>query len=266
MSAIIAFCMPDRTRILFVSGEVAPFAKVSEAGEIVRHLPEYLNDQGTFETRIMMPRYGTISERRNRLHEVIRLCGTSVPMGKNIQNLKVKVASIPGIRLQVYFMDNTHFFKRKGLHHDKQGQVFSDNTERSLFFGRSVVETVRKLRWKPDIVHAVGWISGLLPYLLSSEYADEPLFESTRVVYTPDGIDANATITRTFVKKMLENVNGELTGLTVSEVGMQYADTGVYPPSMEPECGKMLRFSTDPSTMTDQAVSLYSSVLSANAS
>ena len=130
----------------------------------------------------MMPRYGTISERRNRLHEVIRLCGTSVPMGKSAQNLKVKVASIPGIRLQVYFMDNAHFFKRKGLHHDKQGNIFADNPERSLFFGRSVIETVRKLRWEPDIVHAVGWISGLLPYLLSSEYADEPLFKNSRVV------------------------------------------------------------------------------------
>ena len=253
--------MPDRTRVLFVSGEVKPFARVSEAGEIVRHLPEYLNDQGTYETRIMMPRYGTISERRNRLHEVIRLCGTSVPMGNNVQKLKVKVASIPGIRLQVYFMDNVHFFKRKGLHHDKQGKIFLDNAERSLFFCRSVIETVRKLRWQPDIVHAVGWISGLLPFLLSSEYADEPLFENTRVVYTPDGIDAEAKITQTFINKMLENINGDLNGRTVDEIGMQYADTGVYPASIDPKCNSVLRFSTDPTTMTDQAMSLYSSVL-----
>ncbi len=227
----------------------------------MRRLPEQLSEHGSIETRIMMPRYGTISERRNRLHEVIRLCGTPITMGKNVQNLKVLVASIPGIRLQVYFMDNAHFFKRKGLHLDKQGKLFPDNAERALFFGRSVLETVRKLRWKPDLVHAFGWISGLLPFLLAGEYRGDQLFEGTKVVYTPDGIDAEATLTGAFVKKMQLSMNGSLSGLTVTDLGLQYADAYAFPPSLEPESDETLRFSADPEEMMGQAVSLYASTL-----
>src|SRR5690554_2200332 len=125
--------MANPTRVLFVSGEVTPFAKVSDLADLVRQLPEKLQESGDFEVRIMMPRYGTISERRNRLHEVIRLSGAEIPMGEASETLKVKVASIPGIRLQVYFMDNRAYFKRKGVFGDKQGHDFEDNAERALF-------------------------------------------------------------------------------------------------------------------------------------
>lgn len=254
--------MAEPTRILFVAGEVEPFAQVSDTATLVRKLPEHLQESGDFETRIMMPRYGTISERKNRLHEVIRLSGTDIPMGTDVETLKVKVASIPGIRLQVYFMDNAHFFKRKGLHLDKQGQLFDDNAERALFFGRSVIETLRKLMWKPDVIHAFGWISGLLPLLIQTEYAEEELFESTRVIYTPDGIDANAELSGALIDKMNLPVNGEATGLELSQIGLKYAHAQAFPPSMEPALADAMQFSEEFDEMTQQAISLYETMLS----
>lgn len=254
--------MPQPTRILFVAGEVEPFAKVSDTATLVRRLPEHLQESGDFETRIMMPRYGTISERKNRLHEVIRLSGTVIPMGSSTETLKVKVASIPGIRLQVYFMDNVHFFKRKGLHHDKQGHLFADNAERALFFGRSVIETLRKLMWKPDVIHAFGWISGLLPVLIQTEYAQEELFDTTKVIYTPDGIDAAAELSGDLIDKMDLPINGEATGLTLSEVGLKYADAQAFPPSIEPVLTDAVQFSPEADEMTQQAISLYETTLS----
>ena len=254
--------MAQPTRILFVAGEVEPFAKVSDTATLVRKLPEHLQESGAFETRIMMPRYGTISERKNRLHEVIRLSGTAIPMGDDVETLKVKVASIPGIRLQVYFMDNVHFFKRKGLHLDKQGQLFTDNAERALFFGRSVVETLRKLMWKPDVIHAFGWISGLLPLLLNTEYANEELFADTKIIYTPDGIEAEAELSGDLIDKMDLSVNGEATGLTVSDIGLKYADAYAFPPSLEPALADAMQFSEEIEEMTQQAITLYETALS----
>ncbi len=139
-------------RILFISGEVAPFSEKSELASVVRSLPESLHESGKFETRIMMPRYGTVSERRNRLHEVIRLSGSEIMLGDRTETLRVKVASIPGIRLQVYFMDNDFYFKRKGIFADKQGKLFEDNLERSAFYARSVIRTIRNLGWQPDLI------------------------------------------------------------------------------------------------------------------
>ncbi len=254
--------MAQPTRILFVAGEVEPFAKVSDTASMVRMLPEHLQESGDFETRIMMPRYGTISERKNRLHEVIRLSGTAIPMGTSAETLKVKVASIPGIRLQVYFMDNVHFFKRKGLHLDKQGNLFEDNAERALFFGRSVIETLRKLMWKPDVIHAFGWISGLLPLLMRTEYAQEELFANTKVVYTPDGIDADAVLTNDLIEKMDVSVNGEASGLDLGDVGLRYADVQAFPASLEPALSEAMQFSEDLDAMTQQAITMYETALS----
>ena len=253
--------MAQSTRILFVAGEVEPFAKITDSATLARRLPQSLHESGAFETRIMMPRYGTISERRNRLHEVIRLCGTPITMGDVVETLKVKVASIPGIRLQVYFMDNVHFFRRKGLHHDKQGRLFPDNAERALFFGRSVMETIRKLRWKPDVLHAFGWISGLLPLLVAGEYREEPLFEDTKVIYTPDGIDPDATLSGALIDKMDLSFNGEAAGLDISDIGLKYSDAHAFPPSIEPDRDDTLQFSAEPDEMTRQAIALYASTL-----
>ncbi len=253
--------MAQPTRILFVTGEVEPFAKITETATLARQLPEQLQETGDYETRIMMPRYGTISERKNRLHEVIRLSGTNIPMGQVTETLKVKVASIPGIRLQVYFMDSVLFFKRKGLHTDKQGNLFDDNAERALFFCRSVIETLRKLMWKPDVIHAFGWISGLLPLLIQTEYAGEDLFENTKVIYTPDGINAEAHLSEDLADTMNLAVNGEATGLELSEVGLKYADALAFPPSVEPSMADAVHFSIEPAEMTEQALALYEMLL-----
>lgn len=253
--------MEQPTRILFVTGEVEPFAKITDTATLARALPEQLQETGAFEARIMMPRYGTISERKNRLHEVIRLSGTNIAMGDETETLKVKVASIPGIRLQVYFMDSVQFFKRKGLHTDKQGRLFDDNAERALFFGRSVIETLRKLMWKPDVIHAFGWISGLLPLLIQTEYAGEALFENTKVIYTPDGIDAEAHLSEALAGAMDLTVNGEATGLELSEIGLKYADASAFPPSVEPSLADAVHFSDEPDEMAEQAIALYEMIL-----
>ena len=130
-------------RVLFVAGEVAPFSETSQAAHFARHVPEHLQEEHGVEPRILMPRYGTVSERRNRLHEVIRLSGADVEAGGTSDTLKVKVASIPGIRLQVYFMDSVHFFKRKGVLADRKShEEFEDNAARALFFARAALGTL----------------------------------------------------------------------------------------------------------------------------
>ena len=135
-----------------------------------------------------MPRYGTVSERRNRLHEVIRLSGSEITLGDVTEELKVKVASIPGIRLQVYFMDNNFYFKRKGVFADRQGVLFPDNLDRAAFYARSVICTIRNLGWQPDLIHAFGWMSGFVPYVLRTEFGNDALFEESKVIYTPETV------------------------------------------------------------------------------
>ena len=180
----------ERMRVLFVAGEVAPFSETTETARLLRHLPEALQEEHGVEPRIMMPRYGVVSERRNRLHEVIRLSGTEVPVGEDTDTLQVKVASIPGIRLQVYFMDSVAYFKRKGLHRDrKTEELFDDNPARALFFARAALLTAGKLGWNPDIVHASGWISAFVPHVLRTDLAEDELFAQAKSVYTPDVVE-----------------------------------------------------------------------------
>lgn len=252
----IQYNMATPTRILFVSGEVEPFTDVSDAGHLARTLPEQLQEAGDYDTRLMMPRYGTISERKNRLHEVIRLSGTDVPMGDDTETLKVKVASIPDTRLQVYFMDSATYFKRKGLHANKKDEVFEDNPERALFFGRSVLETLSKLRWGPDYLHAFGWISGFLPMLLATEYADNDLFAETKTIYTPDDVEAQATLTADLAETLHLNLNGEASDQHLTDLGRKYADGVIFPPSIAP-ADDAPQFSDEEDERIDQLLSVY---------
>ncbi len=253
--------MSSPTRILFISGEVSPFAKRTEIANLVRTLPEKLQETGDYEMRIMVPRYGIISERRNRLHEVIRLSGSNIAMGDKSETLKVKVASIPGIRLQVYFMDNNRYFKRKGILSDKQGHVFEDNPERALFFGRSALQTICNLGWSPDVVHAFGWMSALIPLLLRTEYADNGLFENTRIVYTPDESTGNPVLSSENVSTFGLSCNGKATDRDLNDVGSAYADAIAFPSFLNPSSDGAIQFSTDADEMTEQAASLYEQVL-----
>lgn len=241
-------------RVLFVAGEVAPFSKTTKAAQLIRHLPEQLQEMGEFEARIMMPRYGTVSERRNRLHEVIRLSGAEIGVGDRTETLKVKVASIPGIRLQVYFMDNVHYFKRKGLFRDRKSEaLFEDNPERALYFGRSALNTAENLGWSPDVVHASGWIAGFVPMLVKGEFSDHELFASSKVVYTPD--DAEVDVRLTPDQAAALNLPEDCGDREIREIGASYADAVAFGDGRAVEGGVDL--SGDPAEAAERAAALY---------
>ncbi len=173
----------EKKRILYISQEIVPYLPESAISETSRFLPQKMNDKGQ-EVRIFMPRFGCINERRHQLHEVIRLSGMNLIINDMDQPLIIKVASVPQARMQVYFIDNEEYFKRKTTLTDKEGRLHPDNDERSIFFGRGVLETVKKLGWAPDIIHCHGWMSSLVPLYLRSIYADDPIFENAKVVYS----------------------------------------------------------------------------------
>ena len=248
-------------RILFISGEVAPFSESSDLARLVRALPEAVHETGAYETRIMMPRYGVVSERRNRLHEVIRLSGSEITLGKTTEVLKVKVASIPGIRLQVYFMDNSHYFKRKGIFADRQGNLFPDNLNRAVYFAKSGLTTIKNLGWQPDLVHAFGWISGFVPYVLKTEFGSDPLFEQSKVVYTPEDISFEARMTESSFDDLSLAPDERLVGKHAGEAGELFADAVIYPPGHSTN-GKNSRFSEDIAEQLKQATSVYEELLS----
>lgn len=252
--------MANATRILFISEEVAPFATVSEVAKLVRTLPEKLQESGDFEVRIMMPRYGTISERRNRLHEVIRLSGTVIEIGSQKETLKVKVASIPGIRLQVYFMDNNRYFKRKGIYADKQGKSFDDNVERALFFGNATLETISNLGWKPDVVHAFGAMSAFVPYLLRTRFASNEVFKDVRTIFTPNDEGPGDVFTAEKAAELdLSGMDAALDH-TLESVGISFADLVVQPSGASTEIAGALQFADDEDACMEQALDLYDPV------
>ncbi|MCC5925671.1 MAG: glycogen/starch synthase [Bacteroidetes bacterium] len=170
-------------KILYAAAEISPFARLTNTADLLRFLPASLQDKG-FEIRILLPKYGSISDRRNRLHEVIRLSGIEVTMDDKVESMKIKVASIPNAKLQVYFLDNDTYFKRKALFNDpKTDKPYDDNAERLVFYNKGILETVKKLGWAPDIIHCHDWAAGLIPMLCKTVYKDEDNFRNTRIVY-----------------------------------------------------------------------------------
>ncbi|KJD31311.1 glycogen synthase [Tamlana nanhaiensis] len=172
--------MKDK-RILYVSSEVVPYLPETEISSMSFESPRLVNQQGG-QIRIFMPRYGNINERRHQLHEVIRLSGINLVINDLDMPLIIKVASIPKERIQVYFIDNDEYFKRKATLTDEDGNLFPDNDERAIFFAKGVIETVKKLNWSPDIIHVHGWLAALLPLYLKEYYKDEPLFTDSKIV------------------------------------------------------------------------------------
>jgi starch synthase len=170
-------------RILFITQEITPYLPETEISTICRYLPQGVQERGR-EIRTFMPRYGIVNERRSQLHEVIRLSGMNLIIDDTDHPLIIKVASIQAVRMQVYFIDNEDFFHRKALYADDHGKDFPDNDERCIFFIRGVLETVKKLRWIPDLVHCHGWLSALAPIYLKRVYGDDPGFAGTKVVYS----------------------------------------------------------------------------------
>ncbi len=173
--------MKEPKRILFVNSEILPYIPETTASTVGRYLPQGVQENGK-EIRSFMPRYGCINERRNQLHEVIRLSGMNIIVNDIDRPLIIKVASIPSARMQVYFIDNDDYFQRKFVFNDADGNFFEDNDERAIFFARGVLETVKKLRWKPDIIHCQGWISHILPLYLKKVYKDDPIFTDSKLI------------------------------------------------------------------------------------
>lgn len=172
--------MKDK-RILYVSSEVVPYLAENEVSLMSYDVPKMINDQGG-QIRIFMPRYGNINERRHQLHEVIRLSGMNLVVNDLDMPLIIKVASIPKERIQVYFIDNDEYFKRKATFADEDGVMYPDNDERAIFFAKGVVETVKKLNWVPDIIHVHGWLASMLPVYMKHYYKNEALFSETKIV------------------------------------------------------------------------------------
>jgi starch synthase len=173
----------SKIRILYVASEINPFLQTTEVAEFVRKLPQAMQEKG-MEIRILVPRFGLINERKNRLHEVVRLSGINISVGEEEKPLIIKVASIPNAKLQVYFIDNEDYFHRKSMFHDKENRFYEDNDERAIFFCKGVIETVRKLGWAPDIVHCNDWITSFIPLYLKTTYKNDPLFKSAKTVFT----------------------------------------------------------------------------------
>jgi starch synthase len=175
--------MSTKKRILFIANEMSPYLELTEFAETVNKLAVKANDAG-MEVRCIMPRFGTINERRHRLHEVVRLSGINVSIDGDDYPLVIKVASLPSARLQVYFLDNEDFFKRKFVFSDENDVWFDDNDLRTVLFCKGALETLRKFGWPPDIIHCSGWMSGLIPMLIKSAYKKEPVFGNCKIVYT----------------------------------------------------------------------------------
>jgi len=192
--------MKDK-RILYVSSEVVPYLAETEVSLMSYDVPKMINDQGG-QIRIFMPRYGNINERRHQLHEVIRLSGMNLVVNDLDMPLIIKVASIPKERIQVYFIDNDEYFKRKATFADEEGVMYPDNDERAIFFAKGVVETVKKLNWVPDIIHVHGWMAAMLPIYLKHFYKNEALFSETKIVTSVYGQSFDGTLNVEMINKV----------------------------------------------------------------
>ena len=168
-------------KILFINQEITPYVAENEMSLIGRNLPRIMQERGC-EIRTFMPKWGGINERRGQLHEVIRLSRMMLIINDMDHPLIIKVASIPVARVQVYFTDNDDYFGKEQPASGSVGDDGTENGERAVFFARGVLETVKKLRWIPDIIHCSGWIGGIVPLYVKTAYKDEPSFTSAKVI------------------------------------------------------------------------------------
>jgi len=168
-------------KILYINQEIAPYTPDSDLSLMGRDLPQVIQENG-IEIRTFMPKWGNINERRGQLHEVIRLSGMNLIINDTDHPLIIKVASIPVSRLQVYFIDNDDYFHKRQMAENESGEEYPDNGERAIFFARGVLETVKKLRWTPDIIHCQGWMGAVIPFYIKTAYKEEPSFSNTKVV------------------------------------------------------------------------------------
>lgn len=219
-----------KQKILFVNSEIYPYLPESEIANIGRYLPQGVQER-KHEIRSFMPRFGCINERKNQLHEVIRLSGMNIIISDVDRPLIIKVASISSARIQVYFIDNEDYFRRKTTFCDEEGNFHEDNDERAIFFARGVLETVKKLRWAPDVIHCQGWISHLVPAYLKKAYKDDPIFSSSKIVLslyddTPADFDPGFINKATFGSLTKDDIAAleEANGINLARTAIQYSD------------------------------------------
>lgn len=223
--------MSEPTRVLYVSSEIFPYMKESKISVVGRYLPQGVQEKG-FEIRSFMPKYGIINERRNQLHEVIRLSGMNIIINDIDRPLIIKVSSIPSARMQVYFIDNEDYFYRKFIFQNDKGEYFPDNDERALFFAKGVLETVKKLRWQPDIIHCQGWISHLIPILLRKCYHEDPIFTNSKVIISlyneAADLEFNEKTRSKIISPGIKNKDLDLlnpaNGINLAKLAIQYAN------------------------------------------
>ena len=225
----------EKTKVLFVTQEMIPYLPESHMGTICRHLPQGTQEKKR-EIRTFLPRFGNINERRNQLHEVIRLSGMNLIIDDNDHPLIIKVASIQQARMQIYFIDNDDYFQRKFTLTDKNGKFYPDNDERAIFYSRGVIETVKKLGWAPDIVHCHGWMTSLVPIYIKKAFKDNPLFSDSKIIYSVYDDEFQNDLDSDFSKKIrLEGItNKDITHYTnpsfvnLSKAAIDFSDAVVY--------------------------------------
>ena len=235
ISSILKPRMSNKTKILYVSQEIVPFSAETNTAQSSRQLPQTVHENGR-ETRIFMPRYGKINERRHQLHEVIRLSGMNLIVNDTDHPLIIKVASIPQIRLQVYFIDNQEFFHRKAFFHDENQQLFPDNDMRMIFFTKGVLETVKKLGWAPDIIHCHGWFTSLMPLYVKKLYKRDPHFADAKIVTSLYNDAYNGTLDKKLQQKIsFDSIKAEEmeaianpTHTNLMKVALRHSDAAIF--------------------------------------
>jgi len=221
----------EKKKILYVSQEIFPYMTQSDMGNLSGNLPQLMQESGK-DIRIFLPRFGTVSERRHQLHEVIRLSGMNLIIDDFDHQLIIKVASIQQQRMQVYFIDNEEYFPRRQMFHDLEGNFFQNNDERMIFYCKGVIETVRKLGWSPDVIHCQGWFTSLVPMYIKKLYSEDPLFENTKIIYSVFDNGYKGKLSESIIEKLLfENLEPrDLAGLknlninTLNKFAISYSD------------------------------------------
>lgn len=265
--------MDNKLRILYVTSEIDPFLELTKIANLIQKLPQSMQERG-MEIRILMPKFGTINERKNRLHEVVRLSGINITVGDEEKPLIIKVASISAAKLQVYFLDNEDYFQRKSVFKNKKGVFHEDNDERAIFFCKGALETVKKLGWAPDIVHCFDWMTALIPLYLKTTYKNDPVFQNSKSIFTiyDNSFDHKFTGTIVAKAKMMDISDDMLANLSSADfagfikTGIQYADLVVKAnENMDAELNKIvdenaknkIDIQIDEENITDQFFDIY---------
>lgn len=228
-------------KVLFITQQIAPYVPDSEMAFLGRKVPQLVQDRGR-EIRTFMPKWGNINERRSQLHEVIRLSGMNLIIDETDHLLILKVASIPSARMQVYFIDNDDYFQRRLETYDPDGVEYPDNGERTIFFARGVLETVKKLRWVPDIVHCQGWMSCIAPFYIKTSYREEPSFRDSRIIFTPGSEPPTLPMTELFRSSLhfkgapdevIDQLPAQITMQDLYKLALRYSDGMMLTPSFQ---------------------------------